>query len=133
MMNGYVLSGLKTHGKILGIVLFLLILSLIFFRKPHLPHFTSDSVKVEENPSFNPQNYSLVINRTFSGSLCEVYLSGPSREIVYLGGWDCEELTRIDFKVSDLVSEFDNEAGNYTLLITTSANETHLIEFEVLP
>lgn len=128
-------DALKSYGKKLGIVIIILSIFPLFYHleRSLLPRFTSDFVEVEKLPNFIPENYSLIVNKTFIGSFCDVYLTGPSRKMIYLGGWSCDELVRMNFRVPDLVAEFDNKAGNYTLLVISDLNETHDLEFRVLP
>jgi len=126
---------LKGYGKKLAIVI--LILSLLFFlyhlERSFLPHFTSNFVEVENLSNFIPENYSIVIDSVLEGDFCDVYLSGPSRELIYLGGWYCDELIKTGLRMPDIISKFDYNPGDYTLFVVSDANETYELEFTVLP
>jgi len=135
MRRAFFLYFLKSYTKKLGIVaLILLIFPLIYhLERSFLPHFTSSFVKVEKLPNFVQENHSIIVGSFFEGDFCDVYLSGPSRRITYLGGWSCDDLLIKEFKIRDLVAEFDNKVGNYTLFVISDINETYELEFMVLP
>ncbi|MEM5815326.1 MAG: hypothetical protein QXD89_02470 [Candidatus Aenigmatarchaeota archaeon] len=106
-------------------ILFLFLSSLFHVR------FESNFVLVENLPTFNKTDYSIGFSKVPRGEKCYLYLSGPNKKIVFLYFTSCEEVSKKRFRVAELVSNFEREAGEYVLILKSERGDVEEIEFMV--
>lgn len=124
--------GLRVFAVVVAavVVSFAIFFSLNFFSQK------SSVVKLENTPFFDNKTQSVVLtNNTVSLSglqNCDIYVSGPSKQIKYFESVDCNSLSSTEISKDDMTNLFDNQKGTYTVIINSESNsQGRILQFAI--
>jgi hypothetical protein len=92
------------------------IMSFFYYNQPQ-----PSAPKFENTSYYDSQTHSIVLaNNTASLSgltNCDIYVSGPSKQIKYFETVSCNSLSTTEISKQDLLSLFNNQNGIYTIIL----------------
>jgi hypothetical protein len=78
--------------------------------------FTTAAVKFEKSPLYENSTGSIRLRNVPDGDECNVFVSGPSKEIKYYGNFSCSELNATNISKADFL-EFFGDPGIYGAIV----------------
>lgn len=97
---------------------------------------TQSALKLENLPFYDTKTQSIVLsNNTASLSgltNCNVYVSGPSRQIKYYETVNCDSLSSTEISKQNLLNLFSNNTGDYTVIVyPENSTQGRILQFSI--
>jgi len=120
--------------RVLVIVVATVVVSFAVFFSLNYFSQKNSVVNLENTPFFDNKTQSVVLtNNTVSLSglqNCDIYISGPGKQIKYFESVDCNSLSSTEISRDDMTSLFDNQKGTYTVIIN-SDSQGRILQFAI--
>lgn len=121
--------------KIIVIIIAAAIFSVgMFFALSFFNSQPQQAIKLQNLPFYDSTTSAVVLsNNTASLSgmpNCDIYISGPSKQIKYFETVSCDTLSSTEISKQDILNFFDNQTGTYTILIN-SDSQGKILQFAI--
>ena len=107
-----------------------MILSILYFTGQ------PSTVKMENSVFYDKSTNSIVLSNNTASlaglNECDIFVSGPSKQIKYLSTVDCSSLSSTAIDRQDLLDLFNGQKGTYTVIINSQEQPTgKILQFSI--